>query len=129
MPAADPRSSGTSLTRACLRACAGVARALRGTALTEAENILLVGMFCESEHGNDRILTGAPTRRAQIQADLGEGHVNVIKAKEAILTDQVLCKALARCSRLPACRPASAPLSASRRAEAVCPAWNSTWRW
>ena len=26
----------------------------------------------------------------QIQADLGEGHVNVIKAKEAILTDQVL---------------------------------------
>ena len=39
--------------------------------------------------------SGLSTRviRAQIQADLGEGHVNVIKAKEAILTDQVLLRA------------------------------------
>ena len=93
VPAADPCSSGISLARACLSACTGCARVPRGTALTKTGNILLVGMFSESEHGNDRVLTGARARRAQIQADLGEGHVNVIKAKEAILTDQVLCKA------------------------------------
>lgn len=29
--------------------------------------------------------------RVQIQASLGEGHVNIIEAKEAILTDTHLC--------------------------------------
>lgn len=37
------------------------------------------------------MLTLAPPLTVQIQAELGEGHVNIVEAKEVLLTDHHLC--------------------------------------